>query len=470
MSGQTWTPAPKKGAIPLHPMTFGLVLGRAFAALRHNPKVLFGFAVVVQFIVTVITVGVMLLVVWFVAMRIDSVPTSSPDYVPILVGSTALGGIAAVVMALAAIAFTSIVQGLVAADVSYAAVSRRASLRLLWARVKPAFWRLFSYSLLQGLAAVVWVAVLFGVVGSILAALGPDNGGAIALAVVAGLLLGLGSIPLYVWLTTKLLVVPAVLVLEGATLRTALVRSWRLIRGRFWFAFGVMFVIGTIMGIAVQVVAMPASLFSGVIAGVLMPAGGNDTPAAVITMITANIVPQILVLAVQAIALVVTASGGTLIYLDSRMRYEGLDQTLIRYVELSAQGTPDEQLGDPFKVDAARAVSKNPPPVQRPVYPAQPGPYPYPAQGYPGPGQAQGYPAPGQTIYPPAPGYPPSPAYPPAPSYAPPAASAHLSPAPPAAAPPVPAPPVAAPPVQPQAPQVIPPSSTSPWAPPGGDA
>ncbi len=45
MSGQTWTPAPKKGIIPLHPLTFGMLLGKAFAALRHNPKVLFGFAV-----------------------------------------------------------------------------------------------------------------------------------------------------------------------------------------------------------------------------------------------------------------------------------------------------------------------------------------------------------------------------------------------------------------------------------------
>ena len=39
MSGQTWTPAPKRGIIPLHPMTFGMLLGKSFAALRHNPKI-----------------------------------------------------------------------------------------------------------------------------------------------------------------------------------------------------------------------------------------------------------------------------------------------------------------------------------------------------------------------------------------------------------------------------------------------
>ena len=500
MSGQTWTPAPKKGAIPLHPMTFGMVLGRAFAALRHNPKVLFGFAIVVEFIVTLATVGVLILMVWFIAVRIQSVPPSSPDYWPILIGSTALGGLAAVVMGLASVAFTSVVQGLVAADVSFATVSRKASLRLLWSRVKPAFWRLFSYSLLQGLAALLWVALLFGVVGGVLAALGPDNGGAIALAVILGLLLGLGSIPLYVWLTTKLLVVPAVLVLERATIRSAVVRSWRLIRGRFWFAFGVMFVIGAIMGIAVQVVAMPASLFSGIIGGILSPTGGGDETTAMIAVVLANVIPQVLVLAVQAIALVVTGTGGTLIYIDSRMRYEGLDQALIRYVELSAQGTPDDQLGDPFAVDPERAVSKNPPPVQKPAYAAypgqypSPGQYPYPAQAYP----AQGYPAPpaygaqpsyGQPAYGAQPAYPQAP-YGAQPGY--PATAAHpggaqvpytapggaqvpsSAPASPYAAPP--APPAsgqqspAYDPPAPQPPHVIPPSSASPWAPPGGDA
>ena len=38
-----WTPASRPGIIPLHPLTFGTILGRSFAALRHNPKVLLGF-------------------------------------------------------------------------------------------------------------------------------------------------------------------------------------------------------------------------------------------------------------------------------------------------------------------------------------------------------------------------------------------------------------------------------------------
>ncbi|MFD5225041.1 hypothetical protein ACFWHT_05390 [Microbacterium sp. NPDC058342] len=465
MSGQTWTPAPKRGAIPLHPMPFGTILGRAFAALRHNPKVLFGFAVVVQFAVGLVTAGVLLLVGWFIAARIASVPVSSPDYGVIVAGSIALGGAAAILMALATVAFTAVVQGLVAADVSYAALSRKASLRMLWGRVRPAFWRLFAYSLLQSLAVLIWVAIIFSIVFSILSAGGFRSAEAIAIAVGVGLLAVLGSIPLFIWLTVKLLVVPSVLVLEGATLRTALVRSWRLIRGRFWPAFGITALIGLIMGLAVQVVAFPASILSTVLTGLLAPTGASE-PTEYVGVIAVNVLPQVLVLAVQAISIVVQGTGATLIYLDSRMRYEALDQALIRHVDLSAQGTPDDQLGDPYVVDPARAVSSAPPPAQTaygsptgfPAYPAQqpyPGQQPYPAQPYPAPQQPYaGHPYPAQQPYPAQP-YPAPQSYPaqPYPGQAP-------------SAPPAPAPPA----TERSAPRVIPPTSTSPWAPPGGDA
>ncbi|UNK72645.1 hypothetical protein [Microbacterium sp. H1-D42] len=413
MSGQTWTPAPKKSAIPLHPMTFGMILGRAFAALRHNPKVLFGFAVAVQFGITLIAVVVMLLVSGFTAARIASVPPGSPDLGPIVAGSVALAVVVGIVIALASVAFTAIVQGLVAADVSFAALGRKAPLRQLWHRMRPAFWRLFAYSLLQGAAVLVWLLVVGGVVIGVMAASGFEAGG-VGLGAILGVFLVLGSIPLLVWLSTKLLVVPAVLVLEHATIGAALVRSWRLIRGRFWPALGVMFLIGAIMGLAAQVVSIPGSIISAVLGGVLAPTGSEDA-SAVVAVMAATILPQILVLAVQAITLVVQGTGATLIYLDSRMRYEGLDQTLIRHVERAALGTPDDQLGDPYALDPARAVGKTPPPAQTPPapgYTTYPGAHPTPS-GYPAPG----YPAqpsyaaqPGQ--YPAQPGHPAQPSYP----------------------------------------------------------
>ena len=50
----TWTPAARPGIIPLHPLPFGTILGRSFSSLRQNPRVLLGFALVVQTLGTLV--------------------------------------------------------------------------------------------------------------------------------------------------------------------------------------------------------------------------------------------------------------------------------------------------------------------------------------------------------------------------------------------------------------------------------
>jgi hypothetical protein len=89
VSGQNWAPAPKAGIIPLHPMTFGTVLGKSFAALRHNPKVLFGFAVVVQLVVMTAATAVIVYTMIAAFMRVESVSPTSPDYEAVSAGAIA---------------------------------------------------------------------------------------------------------------------------------------------------------------------------------------------------------------------------------------------------------------------------------------------------------------------------------------------------------------------------------------------
>lgn len=453
MSAQTWTPARKKGVIPLHPMTFGMLLGKSFAALRHNPKVLFGFAVVLQLVILVLAALVMGLVLFTTFSRLETVSTASPDFEAVAAGTIAINVVAGILVGLASIAVTAIMQGVIAADVSYATIGRKATLRMLWRRMAPAFWRLAAYSALVIVAVfgllIVVALILFGIIaGGIAGGMGtsPETVGLIVLIVVVFFL---ACIPLYVWLSTKLMLVPSILVFERARLKDAIVRSWRLIRGRFWVAFGVSFLISFIMGIAMNVVAVPAQLFAQMFGAVLVPTGDPE-PSAIIGMILLILAPQILTLVLQAITLVVQSTSAALIYLDSRMRYEGLDQTLVSYVERSDMGWTEEQLGDPYAVDPTRAVSSAPPPKAVPDYVLLSQSYAYPApSGMP---PQPGYPAPygyaqqqqqTRAYHPPQPqpfGYAPAPQ----PSGAPPAPPAYTAPpappAPPAAAPPAAAP------------------------------
>ena len=40
-----WTPPPKPGLIPLHPLSFGTIIGSSFRVMRRNPGPTFGMAV-----------------------------------------------------------------------------------------------------------------------------------------------------------------------------------------------------------------------------------------------------------------------------------------------------------------------------------------------------------------------------------------------------------------------------------------
>ncbi|WP_435743881.1 glycerophosphoryl diester phosphodiesterase membrane domain-containing protein [Microbacterium sp. PMB16] len=452
MSSQTWTPAPKKGLIPLHPLTFGMLLGKAFSALRHNPKVLFGFAVVIQLIVVLATAGVMGVVLFTTFSRLETVSPASPDFEAVLAGTVAINIIAGLAVGLTSIAFTAMMQGVVAAEVGYASIGVKATLGMLWRKMAPSFWRLAGFASLSVVAVFGIFAIVAVIIGAFVAG---GLGGSVELigvVVLVVILIALACIPLSVWLTTKLLLVPSILVLERARFRDAFVRSWRLTRGRFWVAFGVTFLISMIMGLAMQVVSFPVAMLGSLLGSVVAPTGGD--PGAIIGYVATLIAPQILLLVLQAITLVVQSTGSALVYLDCRMRYEGLDQTLVWHVERRDLGWTDEQLGDPFAVDPSRAVTSAPPPRQVPEHVMM-------TQGYGAPGYgAQPY---GGQQYPPQPyggqQYPaqpyPAQTYPAQPYGAQPYAPQPVG-SPPAAPPPPPASPASAAPVAPP--------SDSPWA------
>lgn len=371
MSAQNWTPAIKPGLIPLHPLTFGALIGKPFAALRHNPKVLFGFAIVIQLVVAVVTLVVVGGVALATFTRLESLSPSNADFYPVMWGTIAINGLVVLAMGFVSLAFTAVMQGVVAADIGHAALGDKPRLGRLWQLMRPAFWRLVGWSVLQSLAAIVLMLVIGGIIVlGVMAGVGGSAEG-VGLTVVIGILLVLAAIPLWVWLSTKLLLVPSILVLERAHLRAAIVRSWRLTRGRFWNTFAVMLLIGIIMSTAVSVVSMPLSLLGSLFVPVIAPTGANDA-SEIATMLIVTIAPQLLVYVLQAVAVVVQCAAAAFIYLDCRMRYEGLDHSLISYLEKRDLGATPEQLGDPFAVDPARAVSSAPPPKPVPSYAAAP--------------------------------------------------------------------------------------------------
>lgn len=386
-----WTPASRPGIIPLHPLGFGTILGRSFSALRQNPKVLLGFALVVQIVASIVLLVGTGAVALATFTRLDTVPMESEEWNAILAGSIVLTAATGIVLGLATSAIGIIVQAVVVGDVAHGALGEKATLGMIWRRVRPVLWRVIGYTVL------VWVAVAIAVlvVAMMIALLAVV---VLPLAIFTGIVFALGAIFVSCWLTTKLLLVPSAIILERTTIRGGIARSWVLTRRRFWPTFGVWILISLIMSTAAQLVTYPFSFLSSALVSIFAPTG-NPEAESLIALAVTGAASQILALFVQAVAVIVSATAATLVYLDCRMRHEGLDIAMQGYVEKRDAGEADP--GDPYAFDP-NAV---PPPRAPQAYPS-----PYGQQGYGQPGYPPGY---GQQGYPPAPpygqqGYPPT--------------------------------------------------------------
>src|SRR3546814_5228816 len=73
------------------------------------------------------------------------------------------------------------------------------------------------------------------------------------------------------------------------------------------------------------------------------------------------VITQIVTIVIQCIALIVQSTATALIYVDSRMRHEGLDLDLLSYVERRDAGAQD--LPDPYRVHIGRSLALRPPQV-----------------------------------------------------------------------------------------------------------
>ena len=147
-------------------------------------------------------------------------------------------------------------------------------------------------------------------------------------------------------------------------------RSWRLTVGFFWKTLGVIVLIGLIVYAVTQIITTPIALIGGFVSRPRQPdrpgARRHRTrPSAQVFLSAARHQRRsrtVVTAVIGAVMAVVQSSAVALIYLDLRMRKEGLDLHLIRFVEArqaGATGLPDPY--QPAEHPAAAAYRPIPP-------------------------------------------------------------------------------------------------------------
>jgi len=329
-----WTPPPRPGIIPLRPLTLGDILAGAFQVIRRNPRPTFGFALVVSLVSTLVVTLVTGVVTGLLLARIDS--AAAADVETVTAGSVLGIVITTVVASTLSAALTSLVLGVISLEVARGALGERHTLRGLWQGMRGRIWPLVGWTVLLVAAVFLAIIIVVALITVVFAAAGTTAG--VVVAVIVVIVGGLGATVLGFWLTTKLAFVAPALVVERRRLGDAIARSWRLTRGHFWRILGIQLLVSTIVGIAVQVVTVPLSVVGQFGALLINPNGSEGAGIAILVVI--GLLTLALVSVATAVALVAQSAVPALLYLDVRMRSEGLDLELQRVVEDRAAGRP----------------------------------------------------------------------------------------------------------------------------------
>ncbi|MFF8766219.1 glycerophosphoryl diester phosphodiesterase membrane domain-containing protein [Nocardiopsis dassonvillei] len=337
--------APKPGVVALRPMTLGDIYNGAFSLIRNNPKTTVGLTLVVMAVASIISsvgAGAYLSDYGAFLDQVMADPASIDPNDPFpFSGWSVVANYAGTLLTQAGII---LVTGLLTAVVGMAVLGRKLSPSEAWAAVKDRIGAVVGLALLQLLIffALSMVIVVVGFVGlflGVFVAVSSSQGLGVTI-VIASVVLGIiGGIALMAWIYIRIYFAMPIVVLERVGVGAALARSWRLTQGRWWRTFGIALLAVILMGFVSGLLSTPF----GVISAIFILVAPGATWAAV----ASGAVVYVGTVIASAITTPFTVGVTTLLYVDARMRSEGLDLKLHQVAQAGYEAGPEIYLPEP---------------------------------------------------------------------------------------------------------------------------
>nr|WP_284290087.1 hypothetical protein [Angustibacter aerolatus] len=205
--------------------------------------------------------------------------------------------------------------------VSDAVVGRKPSVGEVVRRMLPRVWAVIGVSLLSGFVLLALYAVV-ALPAVLLFVAGSTVGGVVAVLVGLLVLVLLGP---FLWV--RLAFAGPALLLENIGVWASLRRSWRLSVGSWWRCFGILLLTAIIAGAVGGLVTAPFAVIGSVL-------GAVSATNADVSLSTSQVIGTVLQNLGSVVATTITAPFSAavvaLLYIDLRMRREGLDVALAR--------------------------------------------------------------------------------------------------------------------------------------------
>lgn len=302
-------PAMRPGIIPLRPLGLGDILDGAIKLMRSNPKSVLGLSAIAA------ALGAIPLAIGQ-AIMLNSLPSimANPGAPP-PEGSflTQYGG-SLLSYAIQFVAVT-LLTGVLTRILGRAVFGGRMTAGEAWTLTRSRVPTLFGLVFVNLVILLVPMALIVGLFLALGAA-----GAEVTVVAIAGVVAVLAYVVYAFFFTTRLVLAPAVAVLERRGVADSLRRSWRLVSGGFWRTLGVVVLTQIIAFLIGQVLSFPFVLGGSFLALV----GGGSTGS----QIASAVLIAVGVTLGSMITYPLQAGVNGLLYADRRMRSEAFDLVL----------------------------------------------------------------------------------------------------------------------------------------------
>jgi hypothetical protein len=293
------------------------MLDGAFQAIRSNPRTMIGLSAIVLAIITLVSAVPQAAMLRGIGSAMSASTPTFEDVLTMMTSSLEAGAVGGLITMIA----INIITAMLVLAVSTAVLGQRMSPGQAWRRVRPRVFAVLGLAFVQALAlaGVLLLPVLPGVLVAV--------GGATVPGIVLALVGVIGGVVLMVFLFTRWSFAAPALLLEEQGVFAAMRRSFRLVRGSFWRVLGITLLAQLLVGVGSAVIEVPFSLVSALFQDADQLYGDFW---ANLGQLTVQGVGQVLA---GAVFYPFTAAVTTLLYIDVRMRREGLDVELLRAAE-----------------------------------------------------------------------------------------------------------------------------------------
>jgi hypothetical protein len=289
-------PPLRPGCVPLRPLSVSDILDGSFRVVRRNPRATLGLAAIIA-VIQAVCLALFQVALYSSDGGSDSVTSNGDQFSS---GATSSGTPVAQLSAVFSVVVLSsllgsILAGMLTAVVTEDVLGVRITLSQAWERARRRFWPLV------GLSVVTTVLEVLGLIPCL-------------------------TVGVWLW-GIWAVAVPAMMV-EGTGIRRSLGRSKQLVQGMFWRVWGIR-ALGSLLVLVISgIITVPFQ-----VAGIVID-GTNIEPGTVpVALIVASAIGSILSITATA---PVRAAIDSLLYVDLRMRKEGLDLVLQQRVAPSA--------------------------------------------------------------------------------------------------------------------------------------